>query len=55
MGMVLMTGVVNARQITLKEAFEIALKGNPSLKAIQERILQAQEQIDQAKALYYPF
>jgi outer membrane protein len=50
-----LNGIATAQQISLEDAFEKAIKGNPSLKAIQERILRAEKKIDQAKALYYPF
>ncbi|MCP4022027.1 MAG: TolC family protein [Desulfobacteraceae bacterium] len=44
-----------AQQITLKEAFDKTIENNLSIKAIQERINQAEEKIRQAKAAYYPF
>ena len=42
------------KQLTIGKAKELALLGNPDLKAAGERILRAKAIIEQAKALYYP-
>ncbi|MFH1152896.1 MAG: TolC family protein [Pseudomonadota bacterium] len=46
--------VAVSREITLDEAFETALKGNPSMAAAKARIERAEEAIRQARASYYP-
>ncbi len=40
--------------LTLGDARSIALAGNPSLKAAEERVLQAGERVKQARAAYWP-
>ncbi len=40
--------------LDLETAQEIALAGNPSLAAAAERVEQARQRIEQARALYYP-
>lgn len=43
-----------AGQMTLDKAFEKALAGNPTIKAMVQRINQSKSQITQARANYYP-
>lgn len=42
------------KDLSLREAKKIALKGNPSLQAAGERITRAQAILDQANSLYFP-
>lgn len=42
------------RELTLSTALRIALSGNPSLSAAAERVIQATERTQQAKAAYWP-
>lgn len=49
-----LAGTALAGQMTLEEAFDRALGGNPGVKAVEERIRQAKEQVVQAKAPYFP-
>ncbi len=40
--------------LDLKTAQQIAIKGNPSLDAARERVIQARQQLVQARAAYFP-
>ena len=40
--------------LDLKTAQQIAMKGNPSLDAARERVIQARQQLIQARAAYFP-
>ena len=42
------------KNLSLREAKKIALKGNPGLQAAGERITRAQAVLDQANSLYFP-
>ena len=42
------------RVLDLKTAQRIAIKGNPSLEAARERVIQARQQLIQARAAYFP-
>lgn len=42
------------RVLDLKTAQQIAIKGNPSLEAARERVIQARQQLIQARAAYFP-
>jgi adhesin transport system outer membrane protein len=50
----LAAGPAAAGQMTLDQAFEKALAGNPGVKAVEARIRQAGEQVTQARAAYFP-
>ena len=43
-----------AHELTLPEAFEKALAGNPTIAAVEERVMQARERVIQARADYFP-
>ncbi len=56
MGIVLIffTPNAGAKELTLDEAFGLALRENPSLEVSKTRIIQAQERIGQARASFFP-
>jgi len=48
------TGLDNIKVLNLKTAQRIAIKDNPSLDAARERVIQARQQLIQARAAYFP-
>ncbi len=49
-----LTAQASAGQMTLVQAFERAMEGNPTVLAMVQRINQAKEEVVQARAAYYP-
>ena len=47
-------GQEKSRTLDMAEAGQIALKNNPSIKAVKERLTQAETVVKQAKAAFYP-
>jgi TolC family type I secretion outer membrane protein len=48
------TALNTIKVLNLKTAQRIAIKGNPSLDAARERVIQAKKQLIQARAAYFP-
>ncbi len=49
-----MTAQAPAGEMTLEQAFDRAMTGNPTVQAMVQRINQAKEEVEQARAAYYP-
>ncbi|MCG8634853.1 MAG: TolC family protein [Desulfobacterales bacterium] len=51
---ILLAARASAGQMTLEQAFDRAIIGNPTVLAVVQRINQAREEVAQARAAYYP-